>query len=112
MTDTPAPDATPAVQFGGFQSPDRAVGDYAGVASFLVGGQPLLVTVSITLAALMEGRAGHVIDWQDYPPLAALGYERIGEMLAEGRTASEIPLTAEDADDLLGIDRLWWQSQR
>jgi len=67
------------------------------------------VTASITLAAVLTGRVGHPIDWMDYPPLAALGYQRIEEMLADGLTASEIPLTAEDADDLLAIDRVWRQ---
>lgn len=100
-------DRAGAIQFGGFIAPERAVGDYAAVASFLVNGEPLLVTVSVTLAAIIEGRAGHPVDWRDYPPLAALGYARIGEMLDRGLTASEIPLTAEDADDLLHLDRAW-----
>ena len=96
------------MQFGGFVSPDRAIGDYAACASFLVGGQPLFVTVSATLAAIIEGRARHPIDWLDYPPLAALGYARIAETFDLGLSASEIPLTAEDADELLAIDRAWW----
>lgn len=69
----------------------------------------MLVTVSVTLAALMEGRAGHRIDWLDYPPLAALGYDRIADLLDQGLSASEIPLTAEDTDALLALDRQWWQ---
>jgi hypothetical protein len=106
-------DAGPTVvQFIGFLLPDTAVGDYESVAAFRVGGVRLLVTVSVTLAAIMTGRVGHPIDWLDYPPLAALGYQRIEEMLGEGLTASEIPLTGEDADDLLVIDRIWWASQR
>lgn len=96
-----------AIRFGGFLPPDRAIGDYAAVASFLVNGEPLLVTVSVTLAAIVEGRAGHAVDWRDYPPLAALGYERIEDLLQQGLSASEIPLTAEDADDLLRLDRAW-----
>jgi hypothetical protein len=71
----------------------------------------LLVTVSVTLAAIMTGRVGYPINWLDYPPLAVLGYQRIEEMLADGLTASEIPLTAEDVDDLLAIDRVWRQVQ-
>lgn len=102
----------PAIRFGGFLAPERAIGDYAAVASFLVNGASLLVTVSVTLAALVEGRAGHGIDWRNYPPLAALGYERIAAMLDDGLTASEIPLTAEDADDLLRLDRAWWVEMR
>lgn len=105
--DAPSP-ALPSVQFGGFVPPDRAIGDYAACASFLVGGQPLFVTVSATLAAVIEGRARHPVDWLDYPPLAALGYARIAEMFDLGLSASEIPLTAEDADELLAIDRAWW----
>lgn len=96
-----------SVEFVGFLPPESAVGDYAAVAYFRVGGERLLVTVSITLAAIVETRAGHPIDWRDYPPLAALGYERITEMLTEAQTASEIPLIAEDADALLAIDRVW-----
>jgi hypothetical protein len=103
----PDRDHADAVKFGGFLVPECAVGDYAAVASFLVHGVPLLLTVSVTLAAIVESRAGHPIDWQDYPPLAALGYARIGEMLDNAMTASEIPLTAEDADDLLHLDRAW-----
>ena len=80
------------------------------MASFLVAGQPLLVTVSVTLAAIMEGRAGHPIDWLDYPPLAALGYDRIANVLDQHLGASEIPLTAEDADALLALDRYWWSA--
>lgn len=101
-----------AIRFGGFLAPDRVVGDYAGVASFLVGGQRLLVTVSVALAALVEGRAGHAIMWDDYPPLAALGFDRIAEMVEDGLSASEIPLTADDADDLLRIDRVWWAQRQ
>jgi hypothetical protein len=106
-------DAAPAqpIQFGGFLDPERVTGDYAAVASFLVAGERMLVTVSVTLAALVEGRAGHDIDWLDYPPLAALGYERIADLLDQGLTASEIPLTAEDADALLALDRQWWEQQ-
>ncbi len=104
------PTDRPPVRFGGFLAPERALGDYAAVASFLVGGAPLLVTVSVTLAALIEGRAGQPVNWMDYPPLAALGYERIFAMLDDGQTASEIPLTAEDADALLAIDRAWRSS--
>jgi hypothetical protein len=107
MDDAPPAHGGQPIQFGGFLPPARAIGDYAAVASFLVGGQPLLVTVSVTLAALVEGRAGHTIDWLDYPPLAALGYERIADLLAQGLSASEIPLTAEDADALLALDRQW-----
>lgn len=106
MADGSVP-TVPPVRFGGFLTPDRAIGDYAAVASFLVGGVPLLVTVSVTLAAILEGRAGRPINWMDYPPLAALGYERIFAMLDDGLSASEIPLTAEDADALLAIDRAW-----
>jgi hypothetical protein len=101
-----------AVQFTGFLLPESAVGDYESVAAFRVSGVRLLVTVSVTLAAIMTGRAGHPIDWLDYPPLAALGYQRIEEMLGEGLTASEIPLTGEDADVLLEIDRIWWATQQ
>lgn len=108
MEDSSQSDVTPAIEFGGFLAPDRVVGDYAAVASFLVGGQRLLVTVSVTLAALIEGRAGHPIAWEDYPPLAALGFERIAGMLSDGLSATEIPLTADDADDLLRIDKIWW----
>ena len=93
----------------GFLPPESVLGDYEAVAYFRVGGTRLLVTASITLAAVLTGRVGHPIDWMDYPPLAALGYQRIEEMLADGLTASEIPLTAEDADDLLAIDRVWRQ---
>jgi hypothetical protein len=99
------------ISFVGFLAPEHAVGDYEAVAYFRVGGERLLVTVSVTLAAMMAGRAGHPIDWMDYPPLAALGYQRIEEMVADGLTASEIPLTGEDADDLLAIDRIWWASR-
>ncbi|MGI8856080.1 MAG: hypothetical protein ACR2JW_10030 [Thermomicrobiales bacterium] len=102
-------DETPPIQFGGFIAPERVIGDYAAAASFLVTGQTLIVTVSVTLAALVEGRAGHPIDWLDYPPLAALGYERIADLLDRGLSASEIPLTAEDAEPLLSLDRLWWK---
>lgn len=102
-------DGARAIQFGGFLAPDRAVGDYVAVAAFLVGGERLLVTVSVALAALVEARAGHAIDWNDYPPLAALGFNRIAEMVDSGMSASEIPLTADDADDLLRIDRIWWE---
>lgn len=98
----------PTIVFIGFLPPEAATGDYAAVASFRVGGVRLLVTVSVTLAAIMQGRARHPIDWMEYPPLAALGYRRIEEMLAGGMGASEIPLTGEDADDLLAIDRIWW----
>ena len=101
----------PPIQFGGFISPDRVVGDYAAVASFLVAGQPLLVTVSVTLAAIMEGRAGHPIDWLAYPPLAALGYDRVANLLDQHLGASEIPLTAEDVHELLALDRYWWSEQ-
>ncbi len=104
----PVNDAPP-ILFGGFIAPERVIGDYAAAASFLVAGQPLVVTVSVTLAALVEGRAGHPIDWLDFPPLAALGYERIAELLERGLSASEIPLTAEDADALLSLDRVWAQ---
>jgi hypothetical protein len=104
----PSGDARP-IQFGGFLTPERVIGDYAAVASFLVAGQPLVVTVSVTLAALVESRAGHEIDWLDYPPLAALGYDRIASLIDQGLSASEIPLTADDADALLSLDRLWWQ---
>lgn len=103
-------DVLPEIQFGGFLTPSQAIGDYAAVASFLVGGERVLVTVSVTLAALMEGRAKHAIDWMDYPPLAALGYERIADLIAQDLSATEIPLTAEDAPDLLQFDRVWWQS--
>lgn len=108
MADAEGPDDSPTIQFGGFLSPERAIGDYAAVASFLVNGAPLLLTVSVTLAALVEGRAGHEIDWRAYPPLAALGYSRIADLLDDGLTATEIPLTADDADDLLRLDRAWW----
>jgi hypothetical protein len=101
----------PIIHFVDYLPPERAVGDYEAVAYFRVGGERLFVTVSVTLAAVMVGRAQHPIDWMDYPPLAALGYQRIEEMLMEGLTASEIPLTAEDADDLLAIDRIWWVGQ-
>ena len=104
-------DSAQSIQFGGFLAPERITGDYAAVASFLVDGQRMLVTVSVTLAALVEGRAGHGIDWFDYPPLAALGYDRIADLLDQGLSASEIPLTAEDADALLALDRHWWQQQ-
>jgi hypothetical protein len=100
--------AQESVAIVGFLPPESAVGDYEAVAYFRAGGQRLLVTASVTLAAIVTGRAGHPIDWMDYPPLAALGYQRIEELLADGLTASEIPLTAEDADDLLAIDRVWW----
>ncbi len=95
------------IVFVGFLPPESAVGDYEAVAYFRVGGERLLVTVSVTLAAIMAGRAGHPINWLAYPPLAALGYRRIEEMMVYGHTASEIPLTAEDAEDLLAIDRIW-----
>src|SRR5947209_6413262 len=95
------------VQFAGFLPPESAVGDYAAVAYYRVYGERLLVTVSITLAAIVEARAGHAIDWLDYPPLAALGYDRIGDMISRGLSASELPLTAEDADELLAFDRAW-----
>ena len=98
------------IEFVGYLPPEHAVGDYAAVAYFRVGGERLLVTVSITLAALMATRVGPAIDWLDYPPLAALGYLRIEEMLAGGQTASEIPLIAEDADELLDVDRAWRES--
>ena len=111
MDSVPATDREPTIAFGGFLVPDRAIGDYAAVASFLVNGAPLLVTVSVTLAALMESRARHPIDWMAYPPVAALGYERIAQLLDDAMTASEIPLTAEDADDLLVLDRAWWTSR-
>lgn len=65
------------------------------------------MTVSVTLAAIVETRAGHSIDWFDYPPLAALGYDRIEDLLRRDLTASELPLTAEDADELLTFDRVW-----
>lgn len=96
-----------AIQFVGFLPPEGAVGDYAAVAQFRVGGERLLVTVSITLAAVMATRVGPAIDWLDYPPLAALGYLRIEEMLDGVQTASEIPLIAEDANELLAFDRAW-----
>jgi len=99
--------ADTVIQFAGFLPPESAVGDYAAVAYFRVGGERLLVTVSVTLAAIVETRAGHPIDWLDYPPLAALGYERAEQLVAQGLTASELPLTAEDADELLAIDRVW-----
>lgn len=99
------------IVFVHFLPPESAVGDYEAVAYFRVGGERLFVTVSVTLAAIMTGRAQHPIDWMDYPPLAAFGYQRIEEMLADGLTASEIPLTGEDADDLLAIDRVWWAGQ-
>ena len=100
-----------ATVFVGYLPPESAIGDYEAVAYFRVGGARLLVTVSVTLAAIVTGRAGHAIDWLDYPPLAALGYQRIEDMLTDGLTASEIPLTAEDADDLLAIDRIWWETK-
>ncbi len=109
MAGSAAPDHADAIRFGGFLLPEQAVGDYVAVASFLVNGESLLVTVSVTLATIVESRAAHPIDWQDYPPLAALGYERIGEMLERGMTASEIPLTAEDANDLMLFDRAWME---
>jgi hypothetical protein len=109
MENTPLSRETHPIRFGGFLAPDRVIGDYAAAASFLVEGQPLVVTVSVALAALVEGRAGHGIDWLDYPPLAALGYDRIADLLDQGLSASEIPLTADDADDLLSLDRQWWQ---
>lgn len=99
-----------AIQFVGFLPPESAVGDYAAVAYFRVGGKRLLVTVSITLAATIATRVGPKIDWLDYPPLAALGYLRIEEMLTGSQTASEIPLIAEDADELLSFDRAWRES--
>jgi len=99
--------ADTVIQFAGFLPPESAVGDYAAVAYFRVGGERLLVTVSVTLAAIVETRAGHAVDWLDYPPLAALGYERTEQLVAQGLTASELPLTAEDADELLAIDRVW-----
>ncbi len=108
MMNADGPRDRPAIQFGGFLAPERAIGDYAAVASFLVNGASLLVTVSVALAALLEGGAGHPIDWRDYPPLAALGYDRIAGLLDDGLTASEIPLTADDVDDLLRLDRAWW----
>lgn len=108
---TPEAGGGPVIAFVGFLPPESAVGDYAAVASFRVGGARLLVTVSVTLAAIMQGRARHPIDWMDYPPLAVLGYRRIEEMLAGGMGASEIPLTGEDADDLLAIDRIWWMQR-
>lgn len=99
--------AEPVVEFVGFLPPESAVGDYVAVAYFRVGGERLLVTVSVTLAAIVETRAGHPIDWLDYPPLAALGYDRLEAMLHLDLTASEFPLTAEDADELLVFDRVW-----
>jgi hypothetical protein len=99
------------IVFVEFLAPEQAVGDYEAIAYFRVGGERLLVTVSVTLAAMMAGRAGHPIDWMDYPPLAALGYQRIEEMLADGLSASEIPLTGEDVDDMLAIDRVWWEGE-
>ena len=105
-----SPEQTTIV-FVGFLTPESAVGDYEAVAYFRVGGQRLLVTASVTLAAIVTGRAKHPIDWMDYPPLAALGYQRIEEMLTDGLTASEIPLTAEDADHLLAFDHVWWAGQ-
>ena len=99
--------AESVVEFVGFLPPESAVGDYAAVAFFRVGGERLLVTVSVTLAAIVETRAGHPIDWLNYPPLAALGYDRIEGMLHLDLTASEFPLTAEDADELLVFDRVW-----
>jgi hypothetical protein len=98
----------PTIQFVDFLPPESVLGDYEAVAYFRVGGERLYVTVSMTLAAIMAGRARHPIDWMEYPPLAALGYQRIEEMLADGLTASEIPLTGEDAEALLAIDRIWW----
>jgi hypothetical protein len=98
-----------SIEFVRFLPPESALGDYEAVAYFRVGGTRLLVTVSVTLAAIMAGRIGYSIDWMDYPPLAALGYQRIEEMLADGLTASEIPLTGEDANDLLAVDRVWRQ---
>lgn len=98
------------IEFVGFLPPESAVGDYAAVAYFRVGGERLLVTVSVTLGALVETRAGGPVDWGDYPPLAALGYDRIEDLLGRGLTASELPLTAEDADELLAFDRVWRQS--
>jgi hypothetical protein len=109
MDDASVPGDRWPIQFGGFLAPERVTGDYVAVASFLVHGQRLLVTVSVTLAALVEGRAGHRIDWLDYPPLAALGYDRIADLLDQGLSASEIPLTADDADALLALDRHWWR---
>ncbi len=95
------------IEFVGFLPPEGAVGDYAAVAYYRVGGERLLVTVSITLAAVMATRVGPAIDWLDYPPLAALGYLRIEETLRGAQTATEIPLIAEDADELLVFDRVW-----
>ena len=105
------PEHSARIVFVHFLPPESAVGDYEAVAYFRVGGERLFVTVSVTLAAIMIGKAGHPIDWMDYPPLAALSYQRIEEMLADGLSASEIPLTGEDADDLLAIDRIWWAGQ-
>lgn len=99
--------ADTVIEFAGFLPPESAIGDYAAVAYFRVGGERLLVTVSVTLAALVETRARHHIDWLNYPPLAALAYERAEQLVAQGLTASELPLTAEDADELLAIDRIW-----
>ncbi len=49
------------IEFAGFLPPESAVGDYAAVAYFRVGGERLLVTVSVTLAAIVETRAGHLL---------------------------------------------------
>jgi len=40
----------------------------------------LVLSPVLTLAALVEGRAGHAINWLDYPPLVALGYDRIVDL--------------------------------
>lgn len=112
MPEPTAAERLPTIYFGGFLDPDQVVGDYAAVASFLVGGEVVLVTVSVTLAAVMAGRVGHGIDWRDYPPLAALGYQCILDVYAGGLSASEIPLTGDDADALLQLDRAWWESTR
>ncbi len=99
--------APTVIEFAGYLPPGRALGDYAAVAAYRVGGEQLLVTVSITLAAIVETRAVSPINWLNYPPLAALGYDRIEDMVQRGQSATEIPLTAEDADELLLFHRAW-----